>query len=227
MASTTTPATPTEIVAAIIYRTDPKKKLDFVLLEERLVPAQPCGGACGTVGFPGGKIEHDDLSPRLAMRRELSEELAFATHDRVPYDVVLSDPIGTLHLGQFRITVFSARIPPTVTVACTPAYQSRVRALHWRRPEAVRKDFDCRMMASTKPLLALVPFPPGGRHAPSARKVVAATQLPASGSAAAGVPAPKTRAQGVKRQLAPALESAATGHELRRRTDQPDPSTTF
>jgi hypothetical protein len=171
-----------EVVAVVIYRAQPKTHVDLVLLEERLVPVPPCGGVCGTIGFPGGKVERDEL-PRQALQRELSEELVFVTRGRAPYDVVLSESIGAVQIGMFRITLFVARIPPTVSVTCAAGYRPRVRALHWRRPEAVRRDTDHRVMASTRPLLALVPFPPGGRRAPLAGELATATALPVSGAA--------------------------------------------
>eukprot|EP01047_Picozoa_sp_COSAG01_P029480 COSAG01_NODE_2024_length_8608_cov_32.124574_4_plen_154_part_00 len=67
-------------------------------------------------------MERDEL-PRQALQRELSEELVFVTRGRAPYDVVLSESIGAVQIGMFRITLFVARIPPTVSVTCTAGYR--------------------------------------------------------------------------------------------------------
>ena len=190
----------TDIVAIAVYRIDPGGNIDRVLLEERMTPALCCGGACGTIGFPGGKVETADLgSLTRAMERELREELVF-TDQGAPHLPQITGPVGRLDLGPFRISLFTTRIPPTATVRCTEEYAGRVRALHWRRPIAILTDTEPRMMPSTELLLGMVPFPPAGRRHRARAAGTKGTELPSSGRApSTPVTKKRKRAPQVKR----------------------------
>jgi ADP-ribose pyrophosphatase YjhB (NUDIX family) len=190
----------TDIVAIAVYRIDPGGNIDRVLLEERMTPALCCGGACGTIGFPGGKVETTDLgSLTRAMERELREELVF-TDQGAPHLPQITGPVGRLDLGPFRISLFTTRIPPTATVRCTEEYAGRVRALHWRRPIAILTDTEPRMMPSTELLLGMVPFPPAGRRHRARAAGTKGTELPPSGRApSTPVTKKRKRAPQVKR----------------------------
>ena len=193
-----TAACTTEIVAIAVYQVDRHSKCDRILLEERMIPALCCGGACGTIGFPGGKVDEEDQgSLRRTMQRELREELVF-TDKGAPHQVQPVGPVGRVELGPFRISLFTARIPPTATVACTPGYHPRVKALHWRRPTAIRNSTDPRMMPSTELLLDMVPFPPPS-HTGTGKAQTVGVDLPSSGRVPRQPNAPRKRKRAAAR----------------------------
>lgn len=193
-----TAARTTEIAAIAVYQVDRHSKCDRILLEERTTPALCCGGACGTIGFPGGKVDEEDQgSLRRTMQRELREELVF-TDKGAPHQVQLAGPVGHVELGPFRISLFTARIPPTATVACTPEYHPRVKALHWRRPTAIRNSTDPRMMPSTELLLDMVPFPPPS-HTGTGKAQTVGVDLPSSGRVPRQPNAPRKRKRAAAR----------------------------
>lgn len=193
-----TAARTTEIAAIAVYQVDRHSKCDRILLEERVTPALCCGGACGTIGFPGGKVDEEDQgSLRRTMQRELREELVF-TDKGAPHQVQPVGPVGRVELGPFRISLFTARIPPTATVACTPEYHPRVKALHWRRPTAIRNSTDPRMMPSTELLLDMVPFPPPS-HTGTGKAQTVGVDLPSSGRVPRQPNAPRKRKRAAAR----------------------------
>ena len=202
-----------EVVAAVIYQEDPNGN-DRVALEERMTPVSP--DAEETIGFPGGKIEATDASALHAIRRELHEELSFTSPAGEAVDVRV-EQVGTLLLSQYNFTLFVARLTPDTRVSFTRDYQPKVTALHWRRPVAVNTDSCVKMMASTRPLLALVPFPPVCRQA--LRRRSRAPELPSSG---ARVPTENKRRKtsqrrpikptgSARRSIAQQLDEAADG----------------
>ena len=182
----------TDIVAIAVYKANRHTHCDQVLLEERVTPALRCGSACGTIGFPGGKVEEADRgSLRIAMQRELREELMFSDRG-VAHEVLLTGPVGRVELGPFRISLFTTRIPSTAKVECTTEYRQRVQALHWRRPSAIRGDTESRLMPSTRLLLDLVPSPPPDPHDTKKAGTVC-VDLPSSGRAPRQPAAPRKR----------------------------------
>lgn len=187
-ATTQYPMTGHGVVAVLIYRFNKVWGTDELFLEERRVPA--IDGK--TVGFPGGKIERDELSGLIetsveAMRREVAEELVFKTASGLPFTPPFDLPIAVTDVAGIGdgpvvgFTVFTLRIPHDSVVGFSTEYQRRVVGGHWRRRCAIEDSTDDRQMICTKHLLAAVPFPPSISSRPFTLTLGA--PLPSSGRA--------------------------------------------